>query len=316
MKEYVINENEAGQRFDKYLFKLLPKAPSGLIFKQLRNKNITLNNKKAKGSEILKENDLVKIFMADETIAGFSGSVNFSHNAQNIPALNVVYEDENILLADKPVGILSQKSVPSDISMNEMLVNHLVHNGFDEKMLATFRPAFCNRLDRNTSGLMIAGKSLKGLQQMSRLIKERTVDKYYLAVVLGIINKPDNLEGYLVKNKDNTVIITKEPVKDSEYIHTSYEPLLCNGELTLIKVLLITGKTHQIRAHLASIGHPVVGDPKYGNAQSNRRFHEKYQMLHSYELVFPKMDPPFDNISRHSFMTKYPDRFRKYFTLE
>ena len=214
MKEYIIGKNEAGQRFDKYIFKLLKNAGTGLIFKQLRNKNIVLNGKKAKGNEILKENDSVRIFMSDDTINKFTGGP--LHISKTGFRLDVIYEDDDILLASKPVGVLSQKSSDKDISMNEYLIEYLTDNGFGKENLATFKPSFCNRLDRNTSGLMIAGKSLRGLQKMSEIIKDRSIHKFYLTIVKGIVDKKSVIKGYLRKDeKNNKVVIYDNPVKDS-----------------------------------------------------------------------------------------------------
>lgn len=199
MKEYIIGKNEAGQRFDKYIFKLLKNAGTGLIFKQLRNKNIVLNGKKAKGNEILKENDSVRVFMSDDTINKFTGGP--LHISKTGFRLDVIYEDDDILLASKPVGVLSQKSSDKDISMNEYLIEYLTDNGFGKENLATFKPSFCNRLDRNTSGLMIAGKSLRGLQKMSEIIKDRSIHKFYLTIVKGIVDKKSVIKGYLRKDE-------------------------------------------------------------------------------------------------------------------
>ena len=311
MKEFIIGPNDAGQRFDKYLFKLLKNAGSGLIFKQLRNKNIVLNNHKSKGNEILNENDVVKVFMSDDTIAKFMGMDSASNN---IPwdKLNIIYVDDNVILADKPAGTLSQKAKPDDVSMNEYLTAYWekVRSGNE----ATFRPAFCNRLDRNTSGLMIGGMSLKGLQMMSEIIKNRTVDKYYLAIVKGRIVDNKVLKGYLYKDeKNNEVIIKDYEFNNSSEIHTEYSPVWVKDNMSLIMVRLITGKTHQIRAHLSHIGHPILGDSKYGEVGFNKQNNAKYQLLHSYKVVFPALSGELSNISLKSFCTDYPQSFQKYF---
>lgn len=318
MREFTIGPNDAGQRLDKYLFKLLKNAGSGLIFKQLRNKNIVLNGKKSKGSELLSEKDVVKIFMADDTIEKFMGHSVSDLQKDKKPkltgSLNIVFENEHIILADKPVGVLSQKSKPSDISMNEYIISYWQQSHNDE---STFKPAFCNRLDRNTSGLMIGGLSLKGLQKMSEIIKDRSIQKYYIAIVVGKLEGSKRLNGYLYKNeKTNQVIIKDSEFEGASAIHTEYESLSYKNGLTLVKVHLITGKTHQIRAHLAHMGHPILGDNKYGNSSVNAKYHTKHQMLHSYEVIFPEMSGDFADISGRRFCTEFPKAFTAYFTGE
>lgn len=312
MKEYTITKNEAGQRFDKYLVKLFCNAGSGLLFKQLRNKNITLNGNKAKGNEILKEQDLIRVFMSDETITKFTAREEEAAIKDGF-RLKIVYEDEHIILADKPAGVLSQKALETDVSMNEYLVDYLRRT----KKLNTkelFRPAFCNRLDRNTSGLMIGGKSLKGLQTMSALLKDRSLGKYYLAIVLGTVEKGTSLHGYISKDESaNKVRISQTQEEHMDEIATDYVPLAHTDGLTLLKVHLITGKTHQIRAHLAFMGHPILGDGKYGDKNANTKYGLRQQMLHSYEVVFPVMEEEFLPISGKKFKTQYPENFKKFF---
>lgn len=299
MKEYKIGKNEANQRFDKYLHKLLKEAGSGFLYKMLRKKNITLNGKKADGTEKLKEGDVVKLFLSDETFQKFSGETIFATEflipeAKREFELSILYEDDDILIINKPKGMLSQKSSPSDFSANEYILDYLLRtNQVTAEELKTFRPSICNRLDRNTSGLLIAGKSLKGLQNMAEQLKSRSMKKYYRCIVKGTVTKPQKISGYLLKDeKTNQVSVLKENTDKAKYIETEYQPIMqYQGKYTLLEVHLITGRSHQIRAHLASIGNPILGDEKYGNHALNqelaKRFSIKGQLLHAYRLEFP-----------------------------
>ena len=292
MKEIVINENEAGQRLDKFLGKLLKEAPASFYYKMLRKKNIVLNGKKATGNEKLTAGDSIKLFLSDETFEKFAGKRQTNDLAASVPniALEIVYEDHDVLAINKPAGILSQKAKNEDISANEYILQYLLESGtITRESLHTFKPSVCNRLDRNTSGILVAGKTLNGLQQMSKAFRERSMEKYYLAIVAGHISKPRRIEGFLKKDGvNNQVTILSEPSNDAKPIITEYRPLKLIGQVTLLEVHLITGRSHQIRAHLASIGHPVIGDTKYGNPRLNREFLKNagvtHQLLHAYRL--------------------------------
>lgn len=300
MKEYIIKNNEAGQRFDKYLKKILPNASSSFIYKMLRKKNITLDGHKASGTEILKIGSDVKIFFSDETFDKFSVDLSALKNEYDalskltLSGLKIIFENDDILIADKPVNMLSQKSGISDISANERLIGYLISNsGLDFEEFKTFKPSVCNRLDRNTTGLILMGKSLKGSQYLSQILKERSIEKYYRTIVAGKVTEPQHIEGFLTKDKDiNIVKITDKKIDEtSTEIKTEYRPIKSNNNVTLLEVHLITGKSHQIRAHLASIGHPIIGDPKYGDEKLNNIFMRQYkiktQLLHAYKVVFP-----------------------------
>ncbi len=292
MKEIVINENEAGQRLDKFLGKLLKEAPASFYYKMLRKKNIVLNGKKATGNEKLTAGDSVKLFLSDETFEKFAGKRQTNDLVISVPSipLEIVYEDHDVLAINKPAGMLSQKAKKEDISANEYILQYLLESGtITAESLHTFKPSVCNRLDRNTSGILVAGKTLNGLQQMSKAFRERSMEKYYLAIVAGHISKPRRIEGFLTKDeKNNQVTILSEPSNDAKPIITEYRPLKLVGQVTLLEVHLITGRSHQIRAHLASIGHPVIGDTKYGNPRLNREFLKNagvtHQLLHAYRL--------------------------------
>ena len=292
MKEIVINENEAGQRLDKFLGKLLKEAPASFYYKMLRKKNIVLNGKKATGNEKLTAGDSIKLFLSDETFEKFAGKRQTNDLAASVPniALEIVYEDHDVLAINKPAGMLSQKAKKEDISANEYILQYLLESGtITRESLHTFKPSVCNRLDRNTSGILVAGKTLNGLQQMSKAFRERSMEKYYLAIVAGHISKPRRIEGFLKKDGvNNQVTILSEPSNDAKPIITEYRPLKLIGQVTLLEVHLIPGRSHQIRAHLASIGHPVIGDTKYGNPRLNREFLKNagvtHQLLHAYRL--------------------------------
>lgn len=308
MRILKIGENECGQRLDKYLGKVLAEAPKSFLYKMLRKKNIILNGKKASGSEKLKLNDEVKFFLSDETMDKFSRAAfqKIGHN------LDIVYENEQILLINKPPGLLSQKSQPQDVSLVEEMISYLLDSGaLRREELSVFRPGICNRLDRNTSGLVAAGKTLTALQQLSEMFRDRTIHKYYLCVVKGTMQERRTIKGYLCKDERlNKVEISANPIEGGQPIETVYEPLDSNGAVTLCKVLLVTGRTHQIRSHLASIGHPIAGDTKYGDAAMNLRFRNKYQLtrqlLHAWEIVFPHMEPDLLQVSERTFRAELP----------
>ena len=334
-----IKHIDAGGRFDKYLFKFLKEAPSSFIYKMLRKKNIVLNGKKASGSEFLKENDEIKLFLADETIVKFGGRVTLSQPADreyvaldedSIDGENdysiynslkflkwesdepkVIYEDSNIIILNKPVNVLSQIAKKGDKSMNEWLIHYLINSGsFTYEDFLTMRPAVVNRLDRNTSGIILAGKTLRGLRFLSDIIKTREITKNYLTVVKGEMYENLTAEAYLIKNDNhNTVKIYKDKTDGADYIKTAYKVLQISKGHSLLKVELITGKSHQIRAHLSFLGFPVIGDGKYGLKSDNilyKRMGLTSQFLHSFEIKFPEITGEFSYLSRKYFTAELP----------
>ena len=317
MKLITVHKQEEGQRLVKLLGAYLKEAPNSFFYKMLRKKNITLNGKKADGTEKLKCGDEIRLFLSDETYEKFAGKVQ-PREKFPMAKLNIVYEDSNVIFINKPAGMLSQKSVPSDVSLNEYLLGYLEKSGqWKQEESKAFRPSVCNRLDRNTSGMVICGKSMVGLQQMAALLKDRSLHKYYLCLVKGVMTESQHLEGYLLKDENsNQVKIFQKETEGAAHIITEYEPLYTEGETTLLKVTLVTGKSHQIRAHLSSIGHPIIGDPKYGDRKVNAFFREthgiKNQMLHAWKLTFPELAEPLDNLSEKSFEAEPAGLMKQY----
>lgn len=383
MYQVKITQKDAGQRFDKYLHRILPRAGSGFLYKMLRKKNITLNDKKADGSERIAEGDSVTIYFSDETLAKFMGRRPFgspehagSHgnslkyadrdNGQGrkyeeeyetdyrtaykeLRGVRILYENEHILLVDKPSGMLSQKAEQADLSLNEWLVGYLLESrAITEEELALYKPSVCNRLDRNTSGIVLCSKTLKGAQLLSGLLKNRILHKYYRLYVKGIVKEEQMIEGYLTKDEEHNKVYI-EPVNtdnlgdtsdsrkemrektlkshreyremksleqiQASYIKTGYKPIQIEQDKTLLEVELFTGKTHQIRAHLASIGHPLLGDYKYGdktwNEEYRRNYHVRSQLLHAYKVVFPQLEEPFVDLNGRTFIAELPEIFRR-----
>ena len=322
MRETIIKENESGQRLDKYLKKYLPQAPGSFIYKMLRKKNITLNGKKADGSEKLKAGDEIRLFLSDETYEKFAGKQQTAKEQFPTAKLDILYEDSHVLLVNKPAGMLTQKAAYKDVSLNEYVLGYLSKSGQWSPEEKAFRPSVCNRLDRNTSGIVAAGKSLAGLQMLSGVFKDRSIHKYYQCLVSGVIRDVKTVDGWLLKDekKNQVRILTEAEAKrfggrdgdeEPKRIRTKYEPIATDGRFTLLKVTLLTGRSHQIRAHLASLGHPIVGDSKYGGVSkvnpSGRTV--KYQLLHSYRLEFPKLAEPFVYLSGRVFEAPLPGYF-------
>lgn len=313
MKEFIISQSQSGQRSDKFIQRILPGAGKSFIYKMMRKKNIVLNDKKIEGNEILSKGDVLKIWFSDETFTKLSKAAESDSRASiytdaydKLKNVEVLYETDDILIADKPSGVLSQKSSADDISLNEWLIGYLKNKADYELNLSYFKPSVQNRLDRNTSGLVLCSKTVLGAALLSDMIKNRTVKKYYHAFVLGSITEGQTLKGYHIKDEaNNKVEILTQPEYDSlssdsknKYVPvvTAYKPIgapytvLDDIIVTSIEVELITGKSHQIRAHMASVGHPLIGDEKYGNRKVNKLLNKNYQMLHAKRLEFPKDD--------------------------
>ena len=312
MKELIITEKNEDQRLNKYLERLLVNSGSGFIYRMLRKKNITLNGKKAAGNEILKNGDVIKIFFSDDTYEKLTGKPEEKHVSFPDES-RIIYEDPDILIYNKPAGMLTQKAGESDVSVCEYLTGYLMKKGeADSNSLSEYRPSAVNRLDRNTSGLVLCAKNLKAARVLSKMIKERLVKKEYICIVRGKVMEGAGLKGYLKKDvRRNTVALTEDP-EDGMYAETAYTPAgFCDTlNASVLMVDLKTGRTHQIRAQLAASGHPLAGDAKYGSAVWNEELKKKYgirhQLLHAYRLTFPQDCEELEQLSGRIFEAEAP----------
>lgn len=286
MKEIQIRKNDAGQRLDRFVGKAVPLLPESLLQKYIRLKRIKRNGKGTKRDVRLVEGDVLQLYINDEFFEKPT-----EHNAWlkiATPRLDIVYEDENILLADKKPGVLCHSA--GEWSWDTLISNiqaYLRQNGqWDPKAENAFTPALCNRIDRNTGGIVIAAKTAEALRVMNQKIKDREIDKRYLAIVEGSPKpKEGSLKGYLFKDaQKNRVYVTDTPQPGSKTCQTNYKTLASAAGLSLVECELITGRTHQIRAQFAHAGHPLLGDGKYGKL--DKRFDRNYQALYSYKLTF------------------------------
>lgn len=321
MRQIEIDEHEAGQRLDKFLHKFMPMAPSSFFYKMLRKKNITLNGKKAEGKEKLAKGDVLCLYLSDETIGNFRSdgvkTDEYEEAYKKLKGVQVVYEDRHIVIVNKPSGVLSQKAAPEDLSVNEWLIGYLLSTGsISGAQLSTYRPSVCNRLDRNTFGLVICAKSLAGSQKISSLLKNREIRKFYRMFVKGQVTGEEVLEGRLVKDEENNksyLLKGNEGLAGSP-VKTRFYPVFHYLDRTLVEAELITGKTHQLRIHMAGIGHPVLGDYKYGDRTFNDRYKRQYQinsqLLCACRLEFPKLEGTFEGLDRRVVEIPLPREFQ------
>lgn len=288
MREFTIGKNDAGQRLDRFVAKNLPLLPPALLQKYIRLKRIKVNGKGSKRDVRLETGDILQLYINDEFFD--------KPNEENLfltvfkPQLNIVYEDENLLLVDKRPGM----SVHADETEKvNTLINHIQaylyqKREWNPKWENAFAPALCNRIDRNTGGIVIAAKNAEALRILNDKIRDREIAKYYLCIALGRVEPPKGrIECFLRKDeKSNTVRVYHRPVPDGRSAITLYQTLQTRGELSLLEVELLTGRTHQIRASMADLGHPLLGDGKYGVGSVNRKYGETHQALYSYRLRF------------------------------
>ena len=295
MKEIRITKNEENQRLDKFLLKYMNKASKGFLYKMLRKKRIKYNGGRAEGSELLKAGDTLQLYLAEETISSFMEEKTVAEAKRHFA---IVYEDDDILVVSKPAGLLThpEKSSDKDTLIDQILYYLYQKGQYLPEADSSFTPALCNRLDRNTSGIVIAGKTLKGVQAVNETIRSHKLDKYYLTLVAGEIREAGEITAYLTKDEEKNQVRISKREGSGKKTMTKYRSLACAKGYTLLEIHLITGKTHQIRAHMQSIGHPVVGDRKYGSEHSNQKFREEYalsnQFLHAIRVEWKEKEGP------------------------
>ena len=288
MREITIGKNDAGQRLDRFVSKSLPLLPPALLQKYIRLKRIKCNGARAQRDQRLQEGDVLQLYINDEFFDKPREDNLFLTLFK--PSLDIVYEDENLMLLNKRPGLVVHADETEKVNT---LINHIQaylyqKREWNPRWENAFTPALCNRIDRNTGGIVIAAKTAEGLRVMNQKIRDRELKKYYLCIVHGTLPRPaGRLEGYILKDEaKKQVTVSSRPRPGAKTAVTLYETLAVRNGLSLVRCQLITGRTHQIRAQFAAAGHPLLGDGKYGSERQNKRYGRSYQALYSYRLEF------------------------------
>lgn len=297
MKQFKIGKNELNKRLDVFAGIILRGASKSDIYKFIRKKTITVNDKKADINKRLAIDDTVEFWFSDESFIKLSKSNKVNNISLSLDKNRIVYEDDNIIIYNKPRGLLSQNDEKNSDSVNTRLLNYL---NINSDCINTFKPSICNRLDRNTSGLIIIGKSLSALRIINLMLKERTINKYYFCAVSGNFDKDGYYDLFLYKDKiKNRSEVFNNKKEGAVNIKTDIRTVYTNNKYSLLSVKLITGKSHQIRAVLSYLNYPIVGDTKYGSKIINGI---SCHLLHAYKLVFPKIDNELSYLSYKEFL--------------
>lgn len=309
MREITVGKNDSNQRMDRFLNKYLPKAPKSLIQKYIRQKKIKLNKKRTKPDDVIFEGDKIQFYIYEEVLS------EYEEDKKNLILdnnLDIIYEDENIILLNKPAGKLSHAASKSDYGNNlvdEMISYLISKEEYVPRIEKSFIPAISNRLDRNTSGTIIGCKNKNSLNNMNKAVANGHVEKYYLTIAKGNL-KDKKVVANLNRENNRTVVSKTGKESISEFKNLKYEK-----GFSLVEVNLITGRTHQIRSHLNSIKHPIIGDGKYGDNGLNREFREKYgvnrQLLHAYKIILNGFDGELSYLNGKTFISKLPKDFSK-----
>jgi len=315
MKKLVIHKNDANQRIDKYMKKLLIHAPANFIYKMFRKKDIKINGKSVNEKYILQQNDIIEMFLYEDKFMEFTAEKSVLDVPQQF---DVLYEDAEILIVNKPVGLLVHEDYQESVNtLSNQVLTYLAKKGeYVPQREQTFTPGPAHRLDRNTSGIVIFGKTLQALQALNEMIKQRhCIEKRYLTIVKGNMTKYRDLEGYIKKiDNEARVCFVRKEAPGALFMHTKVYPVKSNNDYSLVEVQIITGRMHQIRIHLASIQHPIIGDRKYGDFTLNKTLKSKYnvshQLLHAYKITFVKALGKLQYLNNKEIICPVPKQFK------